>query len=537
MDPQFQSTDEFDYIVIGAGSAGCALAGRLSESGRHTVLLLESGGPDTNPWIHIPVGYGKTFVNNDLMWQYSTEPSPGLNDRSIFTPSGRVLGGSSSVNGLVYGRGQREDFDNWRQDGNPGWGYEDVLPFFRRSERQQRGADEFHGADGTLGVSDCSDLNPLSRAFLQGALAAGYSANDDFNGAKQEGFGYFQMTARNGRRNSSAVAFLSGARKRTNLSVRTRAEVERLLVNNRTVTGVRYVVGDTRREARARHCVILSAGGINSPAILQRSGIGRGEWLREAGIEVVHELNGVGNNLHDHIQARLVLRTRRYATLNTKIRNPLHMISMGLQYALLRKGPMTASGAQAGGFVRTRPELDRPDVMVMFMPFSSTDYRKGLDTFAGFSISVMQMRPESRGCVRLRSADRAIAPVIQPNYLTDERDQQTLIDGLRVARKIAATDPLRQEIEREERPGPEVESGDQFMSFIRATAGSVYHPVGTCRMGGGVNAVVDSRLRVYGLKGLAVADASIMPSIVSGPTNATSIMIGERAAALILEDR
>jgi choline dehydrogenase len=528
--------DEFDYIVIGAGSAGCALAARLSESGRHTVLLLEAGGPDTNPWIHIPVGYGKTFVNEELTWPYSTEPSPGLNGRSIFTPSGRVLGGSSSINGLVYGRGQREDFDNWCQDGNPGWAYEDVLPFFRKSERQQRGASAFHGADGTLSVSDLTDHNPLCRAFLESAIAAGYSPNDDFNGARQEGFGYFQMTARNGRRNSSAVAFLSGARKRPNLSVKTNAEVERLLVKDRNVTGVSYVMGTALMQARARRSVVLSAGGINSPTILQRSGIGRPEWLKDAGIEVVHELNGVGDNLHDHIQSRLVLRSRRYPTLNTRIRNPFHMAMMGLQYVLLRKGPLTSAGAQVGGFVRSRPELDRPDVMVMFMPFSSTDYRKGLDTFAGFSISVLQMRPESRGTVRVRSADRMVAPVIQPNYLMAEKDQRTLIDGLRVARRIASMDPLRQEIEREERPGVDVESDGEFLSFIRATAGSVYHPVGTCRMGPGANAVVDSRLRVHGLEGLAVADASIMPSIVSGPTNATSIMIGERAAALILED-
>jgi choline dehydrogenase len=528
--------DEFDYIVIGAGSAGCALAARLSESGHNTVLLLEAGGPDTNPWIHIPVGYGKTFVNETLTWRYSTEPSPGLDGRSIFTPSGRVLGGSSSINGLVYGRGQREDFDNWRQDGNPGWGYEDVLPFFRKSERQQRGANAFHGADGTLGVSDSSDKTPLGKAFIESALAAGYPANDDFNGARQEGFGYFQMTARNGRRNSSAVAFLSGARKRPNLAIRTHAEVERLIVRDRKVTGVSFVMGTTPMQAVARRCVVLSAGGINSPAILQRSGIGRGAWLNEAGIEVVHDLRGVGDNLHDHIQSRLVLRTRRYATLNTQTRNPLHMLAMGLRYALFRTGPLTASGAQAGGFVRSHAGLDRPDVMIMFMPFSSVDYRRGLDSFAAFSISVMLMRPESRGTVRVRSADKHVAPVIQPNYLTEEKDWRTLIDGLRVARRITAAEPLRHEIEREERPGLDVESDDQLLSYIRATAGSVYHPVGTCRMGNGPNAVVDARLRVHGLDGLAVADASIMPSIVSGPTNATSIMIGERAASLILED-
>jgi choline dehydrogenase len=528
--------DEFDYIVIGAGSAGCAVAGRLSEGGRHTVLLLEAGGPDNNPWIHIPVGYGKTFLKEALTWRYSTEPSPGLAGRSIFTPYGRVLGGSSSINGLVYARGQRQDFDHWREGGNPGWGYDDVLPFFRKSERQQRGGDAFHGVDGTLGVSDLADPNPLCQSFVDSSLASGFSRNDDFNGARQEGFGHFQMTARNGLRNSSAVAFLTGAKKRPNLAVKTHADVERLLIKDRTVTGVRYVMGATSLQAKARRSVILCAGGINSPAILQRSGIGRPEWLTDAGIEVAHALDGVGDNLHDHIQARLVLRSRRYPTLNTKIRNPYHMAKMGLQYALLRKGPLTSSGAQAGGFVRSRPELDRPDVMVMFLPFSSTDYRRGLDTFAGFTISVLQVRPESRGTVRVQSADRKVAPIIQPNYLTAESDQRTLIDALRVARRITGMDPLRQEIEREERPGRDVESDDELLSYIRATAGSVFHPVGTCRMGPDANAVVDAHLRVHGLKGLIVADASIMPSIVSGPTNATAIMIGEKAAALVLED-
>jgi choline dehydrogenase len=382
-----------------------------------------------------------------------------------------------------------------------------------------------------------ADPNPLCRSFVDSSLAAGYSSNGDFNGARQEGFGPFQMTARNGRRSSSAVAFLSGARKRANLAVKTHAEVERLLIKDRVVTGVRYLVGTTPMQALARCAVVLSAGAINSPAILQRSGIGRPAWLKDAGIEVAHALDGVGDNLHDHIQARLVLRSRRYPTLNTRIRNPFHMAAMGLRYALTRRGPLASSGAQAGGFVRSRPEVDRPDIMVMFLPFSSTDYRKGLDTFAGFTISVLQVRPESRGTVRVRSADMKVAPVIQPNYMTAPNDQRTLIDALRVARRITANNPLRQEIECEERPGTGAESDQDLLAYIRATASSVFHPVGTCKMGPDANAVVDARLRVHGLKVLVVADASIMPSIVSGPTNAASIMIGEKAAALILEAR
>lgn len=530
------TSEVFDYIVVGAGSAGCAAANRLSESGQHSVLVIEAGGRDSNPWIHIPMGFGKTFVNESLTWQYSTEPLPGLNGRKVFTPSGKVLGGSSSINGLVYCRGQREDFDNWRQDGNRGWSYDDVLPFFRKSEDQENGESYYHGVEGSLGVSNLRDRNSLCGAFVRSAMASGMSLNSDFNGATQEGVGYFQMTARRGRRISSAVAFLAAAERRHNVVVRTKAEVEHLTVEGGEITGVCYTIGDFPRTARARRKVVLSAGAVNSPAILQRSGIGRGEWLRAAGIEVRHELRGVGANLHDHVQSRLVYRTSRCQTLNMQIRNPVHMAGMAMQYALFRNGPLTSSGAQAGCFVRSRPGLDRPDVLVMFMPFSSTDYRKGLDPFSAFSIAAFQLRPESRGTVRVRSGDRRDPPAIDPNYLDAETDRQALIAGLRTARRIAHTDPLMSEIEREERPGPDVASDADLLSYIKASAGSVYHPCGTCKMGPGADAVVDSRLRVHGIGGLVVADASIMPSIVSAPTNATSIMIGERAAALLLEE-
>lgn len=526
----------FDYIVVGAGSAGCAVANRLSESGRSSVLLLEAGGPDRNPWIHIPMGFGKTIVNKKLTWNYSTAPSPGLGGRTIFTPSGKVLGGSSSINGLVYTRGQREDFDSWQQDGNLGWSYDEVLPFFRKSEDQENGPDDFHGSGGPLSVSNLIDRNPLSRAFTQSALNAGFPSNDDFNGSSQEGVGDFQMTARVGKRASSAAAFLASAKRRRNFTLKIDVEVEKLLLENGRVIGVSYTTDGHAQTVAARQAVILSAGAINSPVILQRSGIGRGQWLQDAGVQVQHELRGVGANLHDHVQARLVLKSRRYQTLNDKVKSPLAKIRMGVEYLLFRRGPLTSSGAQVGGFLRTRPDLERPDILVMFMPFSSTDYRKGLDEFSGFSISAFQLRPQSRGSVRLRSDNRMEQPVIQPNYLVAESDQQAVLTGLRIARAIAATDPLRREIEREERPGIDISSDDELLSYIRSSASSVYHACGTCKMGSGLDAVVDSRLRLRGLEGLVVADASIMPSIVSGPTNATAIMIGERAASFLLED-
>jgi choline dehydrogenase len=527
--------ESFDYVVVGAGSAGCALAARLSESGRNSILVLEAGPRDSNPWIHIPLGFGKTFFNQRLNWCFSTEPTPELNGRVIYSPCGKVLGGSSSINGLVYSRGQREDFDSWRRDGNIGWGYDDVLPFFRKSENQQHGENTFHGAGGPLSVSDVMGCHPLSEAFVESAVAAGFVRNDDFNGASQEGVGYFQMTARRGRRVSSAVAFLRQAERRGNVLLRTDTMVKRLTIKNGRVTGVIYAAHGGEIEVEARRTVVLSAGALNSPAILQRSGIGRGEWLQAAGIEVRHELKGVGANLQDHVQARLALRSRRYPTLNTQTRHPVHLLRIGLQYALLRRGPLAFSGAQTGGFIRSRNDVDRPDINFLVMPFTSSDLRQGLDRYPGFTIASVLLRPNSRGTVRVRSASQKDAPLIEPKYLEVESDQSTLLAGLRAARHVTSMDPLRREIECEEKPGPCVDSDEDLLSYIRATASSVYHPVGTCKMGSGPDAVVDSRLRLHGLDGLVVADASIMPTIVSSATNAAAIMIGERAAAFLLQ--
>jgi choline dehydrogenase len=529
------AVQSFDYVVIGAGSAGCAVAARLSESGRESVLVLEAGPRDSNPWIHIPLGFGKTFFNPKVNWCFSTAPSPALNDRELFAPCGKVLGGSSSINGLVYTRGHRADFDGWLAAGNTGWGYDDVLPYFLKSENQQHGASAFHGAGGPLSVFDVMECHPLSTAFVESAVAAGWTRNSDFNGACQEGVGRFQITGCNGRRVSSAMAFLRQAEQRPNVCVKTGAHVQRLNIENGRVIGVDYVLHGNEVTAVARRAVVLSAGALNSPAILQRSGIGRAEWLQQAGIAVRHDLPGVGANLQDHVQARLVVRSRRHPTLNTQIRHPLRLLKMGLQYVLFRRGPLASAGGQTGGFIRSRRGLDRPDIMYFAMPLTSVDLRKGLDRFPGFSIACCLLRPDSRGSVRVRSADPGQAPLIQPNYLDAESDRMTLLDGLHAARRIAATDPLRGEIEREERPGPSAHTDDELSCYIRETAAPVYHPAGTCKMGSGADAVVDSKLRVRGLDGLVVADTSIMPTIVSAPTNAAAIMIGERAAAFLLE--
>jgi choline dehydrogenase len=530
-----QTINTFDYIVIGAGSAGCAVAARLSESGTHTVLVLEAGGRDSSPWIHIPIGFSKTFFNEAVNWCFSTEPSAQLHGRKLYAPCGKVLGGSSSINGQVYVRGNREDFESWKRAGNPGWGYDDVLPFFRKSEDQQRGEDAYHGVGGPLAVSDLTDFNPLSDAFIDSAVASGLARNDDFSGPSQDGAGPFQVTVRNGRRASSAVAFLRAAERRSNVKLETHAEVERLTLDSGRVTGAVYARGGDSRTARARIAVVLCAGALNSPAILQRSGIGRSEWLRDAGIEVRHALDGVGGNLQDHVQSRLALRSRRHATLNNQTRNPLDLLRMGLKYAMWRRGPLTFSGGQSGAYVRSRPDMDRPDSLLILMPFSTVDFRKGLDNFRGYTIACCLMRTESRGSVRVRSATAKDPPLIQPNYLDAESDRRGLVAGLRAARTLTRTDPLRQETEREERPGLDVDSDEDLLDYIRETATSVYHSVGTCKMGTGADAVVDANLRLHGLAGLFVGDASIMPTIVAAPTNATAIMIGERAAAFALE--
>ncbi len=528
-------TSQFDYVVVGAGSAGCVVANRLSSDPSTRVLLLEAGGKDRNPWIHIPVGYFKTMHNPATDWCYVTEPEPELDSRALDWPRGKVLGGSSSINGLLYVRGQARDYDHWRQLGNTGWSFEDVLPCFKRAEDQERGANAWHGAGGPLAVSDMRVRRDVCDAFIAGAAEIGIPRNDDINGASAEGSGYYQLTARKGLRCSAATAYLRPARRRTNLVVETGAHVLGLCFEGRRATGVRYVRGRGAHEARARAEVILCAGAVGSPQVLQLSGVGPADLLREHGIEVVHPLPGVGENLQDHLQIRAVYACRT-PTLNDEVNHPIRKMLIGIEYLLRRSGPMSMGASQVYVFTRTRPELETPDIQFHFQPLSADRPGHGLHRYSAFTASVTQLRPESRGTIRIRSPDPFAYPAIRPNYLSTALDRETAVAGLRVTRAIAATRAMAPHIVEELLPGAQARTDEELLAAARHIAQTIYHPVGTCRMGRDPDAVVDERLRVHGLGGVRVVDASIMPTITSGNTNAPAIMIGEKASDLIRED-
>ena len=527
----------FDFIIVGAGSAGCVLANRLSADGRYEVALFEAGSRDSNPWIHIPVGYFKTMGNPNTDWCYRTEPDPGLNGRSINWPRGKVLGGSSSINGLLYVRGQAQDFDHWRQLGNVGWAWDDVMPLFCRSENWEGPGSPVRGKGGSLNVSESRLNRPVVDAWVEAAVGLGYRRNDDYNGEDQEGVGHFQMTMRNGRRCSSAAAFLKPALKRPNLHVFTGAQTEGLTLEGKRAVGIRFRRGDQIMEARARHEVVLSAGALGSPHLLMLSGIGAGDDLRQHGIEVVANSPGVGKNLQDHLQARPVFKTTG-STINSETRHPLQYVGIAMQYALKRSGPMAMAASLGTAFLKTRPELATPDIQFHIQPFSADKPGDGMHPFSAFTASVLQLRPESTGHLALKSSSPDDHIAIHPNYLATKTDCDTIVAGIKVARAVCAAEPVASMITEEFSPGPGVAEDDDeaILDWARNTSTTIYHPTGTCKMGRDPMAVVDERLRVHGIDGLRVADASIMPVITSGNTNAPAIMIGEKASDMILED-
>ncbi len=531
----------YDYIIVGAGSAGCVLANRLSADREMRVLLLEAGGRDSNPWIHVPVGYFKTLHNPKTDWCYKTEPEPGLAGRRLDWPRGKVLGGSSSINGLLYIRGQAEDYNHWRQLGNPGWSHADVLPYFKRAEDQERGGDDHHGSGGPLKVSDMRAKRDVCEALIAAAEANGIPRSTDFNGEKQEGAGYFQLTAHNGKRWSTAVGYLRPVEHRDNLDVVVNAPAIEILFDDddpKKVAGFAYKQGGQRTEAMLKPGgeVILSAGAIGSPQILQVSGIGPGKLLSEHGIKVRADRRDVGENLQDHLQIRMVYEVN-VPTLNDEINNPIRRTMMGIEYILKRTGPMSMGASQVCIFTKTQPELDTPDIQFHFQPLSADKPGIKMHPFSGITSSICQLRPESKGRIAITSPDADVYPSIQPNYLSAEKDRRTVIDSIKVSRRIFDTSPLKDFVVKERLPGPDVKTDEEILEAARNIAQTIYHPTSTCRMGPDEHAVVDPRLRVNGVKGLRVVDASVMPSIVSGNTNAPTIMIAEKASDMILDDR
>ncbi|WP_326543981.1 GMC family oxidoreductase [Pseudorhodoferax sp.] len=530
------NVDTFDYIVVGAGSAGAVLAARLSQDPAVRVLLLEAGPPDRSFWIHLPIGYGKTMWSRTYNWCFETEPDPYMNGRRIYWPRGKTLGGSSSINGLIYIRGQREDYDDWAAQGNRGWGYDDLLPYFKRSEGNQRGADAWHGADGPLKVSDIGARHPLIEAFIEGAAQTGVPRNDDFNGATQEGAGYYQLTTHRGWRCSTAKAYLVPARSRPNLVVRTDAQASGLVMQGRRASGVRYRQGGQMREAAARAEVLLCAGALQSPQLLQLSGIGPAALLRQHGIPVLHELPGVGENLQDHLQIRLGFEATQPITTNDQLRTLWGQAGIGLQWLLQRKGPLAIGINQGGCFMRALPEAPRPDIQFHVATLSADMAGGKPHPWSGFTLSVCQLRPESRGFVRIQSPDPLQPPAMLANYLSTELDRRTAVAAVKAARAIAQAPAMRPFVKREVKPGPAALDDEALLQFCRESGATIFHPSGTCKMGHDDMAVVDERLRVHGIQALRVIDCSVMPTLVSGNTNAPVVAMAEKAADMIRGD-
>ncbi|HNB45441.1 MAG TPA: choline dehydrogenase [Burkholderiaceae bacterium] len=532
--------EAFDYVIVGAGSAGCVLAARLSEDPSTRVLLLEAGPPDRSPWLHLPIGYGKTMWDPRVNWCFHTDPDPNMNGRRIYWPRGKTLGGSSAINGLIYIRGQREDYDHWAALGNAGWGWDEVLPYFVKSEHNQRGASAVHGAGGPLKVSDIGARHDLIEGFIAGAAQLGVRRCEDFNGGDQEGAGYYQLTTWKGWRCSSATAYLKPARRRANLRIETGAQATGLIIEGGRAVGLRWRQGGRERSARCRAELLVAAGAIQSPQLLQLSGIGPAELLRRHGIPVVQDRPGVGENLQDHLQIRLIYECSRPISTNDALNSWLGRARLGLQWLLTRSGPLAVGINQGGCFMRALPqESATPDIQFHVATLSADMAGGQVHPFSGMTMSVCQLRPQSRGHIRIRSNDPFDPPEIQPNYLATELDRRTTVAGVRAARAIARSPAMRPLLRREVKPGPTAGDDDEaLLAFCRDNGATIFHPSGTCKMGPADDplAVLDARLRVRGVAGLRVVDCSAMPTLVSGNTNAPAVMMAEKAADMIRAD-